>query len=76
MFKTTRTALLILTLSLTGSSLALAQDKAPPSKGKTSEKSPKKEAPKADAPDVVYLDLSTPDAPESDLPAITKKGPL
>lgn len=34
------------------------------------------EAPKASTEDVTYLDLSGPAGPESDLPEITKKGPL
>ncbi len=68
------TALLILALSL-GSTVAHAQDKAPSSKGKQSEKAAKK-AP-AQEPPVTYLDLSgPPDGAESDLPAITKKGAL
>lgn len=37
---------------------------------------PEQGAPVAPSEDVTYLDLSTPDAPESDLPAITTKGSL
>lgn len=37
---------------------------------------PEQEARKAPSEDVTYLDLSGPSEPESDLPAITKKGPL
>jgi len=67
-----RAALLILTLSL-GSTVAHAQD-AKAGKGKASEKAAKK-AP-AQEPPITYLDLSGPSEPESDLPAITKKGSL
>lgn len=71
-----RTALLVLSLALCFSSAALAQDAAKPGKGKAAEKAPKKDEAKAPAPDVTYLDLSGPSEPESDLPAITKKGAL
>jgi hypothetical protein len=70
-----RTALLVLALGLGLSSAALAQD-APRAKGKAAEKAPKKGEKAAPAPDAIYLDLSGPSEPESDLPAITKKGAL
>lgn len=37
---------------------------------------PEQAAPKAPSEDVTYLDLSGPAEPESNLPEITKKGPL
>lgn len=37
---------------------------------------PEQEPAPAPSQDVTYLDLSGPADPESDLPAITKKGPL
>lgn len=70
-----KTAAALLILSLTFSSVALAQD-AKPGKGKTAEKAPKKDEAKAPAPDVTYLDLSGPAEPENELPTITKKGSL
>lgn len=72
---TTRTALMILALTLGFSSVVRAQDKVPPTKGKQSEKAPKKGEEKTPPP-IVFDFSSEPDAPESDLPAITKKGAL
>jgi hypothetical protein len=73
--KTTRTALLVLSLALGLSSAAVAQD-AKAGKGKQAERAPKKGETKTPAADVTYLDLSSPSEPESDMPAITKKGSL